>query len=168
MNSRLWAVVVLLGAISLLLTGCQGEPLAEAYLVTGETDMIADLEMTEVYDTTEDLQLVVQFNQHTEAIRLETTWIDPDGQRAGDVQIDVPSDAKNVLVRYELEKSQHGYWAPGEWQVKVRVDGSLDATLDFMVEGEIPEDAISPEATEEAGEAGDDGFDVDAPTNPFG
>ena len=160
---------VLLGLILIsgVLTGCMGEPFAEAYFAYG-SGPIRDLDVTETFDTIEDLQLVIRFNQHSESIRIETFWFDPEGAEAGELQTTVPADTENVLITYHLEQAEKTYWLPGEWSVEVRLDGQLEETLSFIVTGEIPQDAIGDDATEETESEDSDGYDIDAPTNPFG
>lgn len=164
-----WELFWLLIIASVLLVGCTGEPFAEAYTARGSAGPISDLETTGVFDTQENLQIVVRFNQHTENLRLETRWTDPTGGDAGELKATVPADAERLSIAFDLERAGRLYWQPGEWTVELRIDGKLETTLTFTVEGDIPEEALQ-DADIEAGESSDaeDGFDIDNPSNPFG
>lgn len=168
LRKPVWMLVLLL-TTSALLAACAGEPFAEAYTAKGIADHISGLETTSVFDTTDDLKIVIRFNQHTKSLRLETLWFDPTGTKVGELQATLPADAEFIAIAFDLERAGLLYWQPGEWKTEIRVDGKLETTLTFDVVGEIPEEAY-PE-TEPDGEAAsenDGGYDIDNPTNPFG
>ncbi len=167
-SKQVWAMVWLV-VVSVLLVACAGEPFAEAYTARGTADHIKDLEITDGFDTTENLQVVIRFNQHTKELRLETLWTDPEGAETGELQATIPADAEIITVAFDLERAGLQYWQPGEWAVEIRIDGKLETTLAFNVAGEITEEALQETEADDT-ESGDDdgGFDVDNPTNPFG
>lgn len=156
---------MLLMGMAVLLAACsEGEPFKEAYTAKGAPEAsIASLEKTSTFSTTEEqIQLVLKFDQRTESLPMVLNWEGPDDSFDDDLEVIVPADTESFVIGLNLAQSGRSYWTPGEWKVKIRLDGKAVDEVAFNVEGDIPEGA---EATEEAPAAEDA---VENPTNPFG
>lgn len=124
------------GLMLVFLAACSKvQPYKDAYTAKGDFQNVSTFERATVYSTTDNLQLVVELNEHYDELRLQVDWINPQGELVGSLVLDeITADTQRVYIDYDLAKAGREFWPVGLWQAQIRIETELVETLYFTVQ----------------------------------
>ena len=134
--NRLRTLLVLFGLSVCLLTACGGDTFERAYMASGEGVREAELSPDEQFNGTDDLNVVVKLNRHSEDAKVEVVFNDPNGEVLERIETVAPDTVGTVVlgVDYERRSDTGNQWLIGRYRVEVFVDDELVETLFFRVD----------------------------------
>jgi hypothetical protein len=128
-------VPLLVIILSLIMSACSSEPLADVYLASGDATQFDDPKLikTTTFRADDDLNVIVTLNAHTRTYSLYALFTGPDGSSYATDPIEADNTAGKVLLGLDWEPQNTITWPTGEWRVDIFVDEKQEATLEFDV-----------------------------------
>lgn len=124
---------LLLAMVPLLLTACSSKPLKDVYTATGDETRPEDLDKNTVFNSNDDLNVVITFNAHNRKLPVQAVFIAPDGTSYPTDELEMDKTAGVAVLGLDWEAQGITPWAEGDWKVEIYVDGKREKTLSFTV-----------------------------------
>ena len=116
-------------------------PLRSAYTASGDGTRPQDLARTDIFRADDDLNVVVELNTHSRTLEISAIFTAPTGEQYATDTLKADETVGEVVLGLDWEAQGTVTWPPGEWQVDVYIDDTLEKTLHFTVEAApLPED----------------------------
>ncbi len=130
-RAHLW----LIGLVVVALAACgAAPPLRSAYTASGDGTRPQDLARTEIFRADDDLNVVVELNAHSRTLDVSAIFIAPTGEQYATDTLKADETVGEVVLGLDWEAQGTLTWPPGEWQVDIYIDDTLEKTLHFTVE----------------------------------
>jgi len=126
----------LMGLIVVIVVAACGvtDPLRSAYTAAGDGTRPQDLTRADVFQADDDLNVVVELNSHSRTLDISAIFIAPTGEQYATDTLEAGDTVGEVVLGLDWEAQGTVGWPPGEWQVDVYIDDTLEKTLHFTVE----------------------------------
>ena len=109
-------------------------PLRSAYTAAGDGTRPQDLARTDVFRPDDDLNVVVELNPHSRTLGVSAIFIAPTGEQYATDTLEAGDTVGEVVLGLDWEAQGTVTWPPGDWQVDIYIDDTLEKTLHFTVE----------------------------------
>lgn len=138
-------MVFLLGLMVLGLTACTGGVYDVAYTARGDSTNYQALTQTELFQRTDDLNVVVKLGSHSDRVEVAATFYRPcdtlsevcesDRIQEGEtLRTTVGSNVGTVLLGLDYEaQPEVEEWDTGSWRVEIEVDNEVVEELSFRI-----------------------------------
>lgn len=132
MKSRLLVGLLLI----LILSACSSDVYVLAYTARGDSANVFGLTSTDIFQRTDDLNVVVRLGSHKDTIEVSATFFTPDNVQEGEpLKVRAGKDVGVVTLGLDYEKRPSGEdWQSGLWRVEIRIDGEKVDELNFRVQ----------------------------------
>ncbi|MCB9436400.1 MAG: hypothetical protein H6673_05315 [Anaerolineales bacterium] len=132
MKSRLLIGLLLI----LILSACSGDVYELAYTARGDSANILALTNTDIFQRTDDLNVVVRLGSHNDTVDVSATFFDPDGNQEGEtLTVKADKDTGMVILGLDFEQRPSGEdWQLGLWRIEIRIDGEKVDDVEFRIQ----------------------------------
>jgi hypothetical protein len=133
MKRILFAAFALL--LPLVLSSCGGGAYELAYTARGDSTNILGLTLTNQFQATDDLNIVVKLKSHDEPVEVAVAFFNPTGAQEGEtIKTTVDKEVGSIVLGLDWESRPGGQpWETGSWRAEVRVNGEKTEELIFRV-----------------------------------
>lgn len=138
-------IVFLLGLLVMGLTACSGDVYDVAYTARGDSTNFQALTQTELFQRTDDLNVVVKLGSHSDRVEVAATFYRPCDDFAEDCETNevqegetlrttVGENVGSVVLGLDHEsRPNEQEWITGTWRVEIEIDNEMVETLTFRV-----------------------------------
>jgi hypothetical protein len=130
-------LIPLLVVLTLTLSACGGEVYSRSYTASGDgTNPNSLVENNGQFLVTDDLNVVVKLNTHSDDVEVEARFFGPENVPVGDpLKTTASKDVGTVLLGLDFETRPDTTtdWPRGAYKVEVYVDGERVETINFEV-----------------------------------
>ena len=138
-------IVFLLGLLVMGLTACSGDVYDVAYTARGDGTNFQALTQTELFQRTDDLNVVVKLGSHKDRVEVAATFFRPCDTQSEDCETTVVQEGETlrttvganvgtVVLGLDFESQPEvNEWISGTWRVEVEVDNEKVDELVFRI-----------------------------------
>lgn len=137
--------VFLLAILVLGLTACGGDVYDVAYTARGDSTNVQALTQTELFQRTDDLNVVVKLGSHSGSVEVAATFYRPCDtlsencetsrvQEGETLRTTARENVGTVLLGLDYEaRPEVTEWNTGSWIVEIEIDGEVVEELSFRI-----------------------------------
>ena len=138
-------LVFLFGLLVLGLTACGGDVYDVAYTARGDSTNFLALTQTELFQRTDDLNVVVKLGSHKDRVEVAATFFRPCDTQSEDcvstevqegetLRTTVGANVGTVLLGLDYEaQPEVDEWITGTWRIEIEVDSEMVDELTFRI-----------------------------------